>query len=325
MSKYLVITDTHFDPERSAGTTLESRADLDEFILGNLQRVLKEVEHDELIVAGDLFHKVSVSDKTISRCFNILKEEKGVILRGNHCEPSMRFGHISSLQLLCELLPNMKLVFHNPETINDHHYIPHCFDQNTFNSWIDEVPDNKFVFIHCNVDNYFSEEADHSLNISKSQLDFLREKNCKVVIGHEHAARDIESVTILGCLTPTSISDCIGGSKRCAVIDNGEISFIETWNKSDFIDVNYTELDSIGDQHFIRISGECAIEEFQKISRDISKLRAESKAFIISNNVKVKSVTKDVLSLEEVTKINVIDMLLELIPDQFKDEVKSCI
>jgi len=321
----LIISDLHLCPQRQGGTTIESRAALEDWQFSELAKIL-EHPHDRLIIAGDLFDKSSVTDIVLKRTFDLLRNEKEVIiLRGNHDEKSQKINDICSLELLSHLLPNVHLIFDEPETIGNCHFIPHCFSQELFDKYISEVPYGKNVFLHCNYDNYFATEADHSLNLSKEQKEQLRYKGSRIFLGHEHTFNTDDEVFRFGCTLPTSIADCIGGEKVYWIFDENYLAPETAWIETDFIDVNYADLDTIGDQHFIRISGECAIEEFQKISRDISKLRAESKAFIISNNVKVLSSNKDILSLEEVTKINVIDMLLELIPDQFKDEVKSCI
>ena len=166
-------------------------------------------------MVGDLFDRNSVSEITVARLFKILSDEKEVILmRGNHDENSERYGEICSLQLLGAILPNSYTIFKNPETIGNYHFIPHCFNQDEFDKWVQACPSNKTVFIHANYNNKFAVEADHSLNLSIEAIAGLEEKGCKVILGHEHAARQKGIVTILGCFYPTSISDCLSGHKR---------------------------------------------------------------------------------------------------------------
>jgi len=321
----LILSDLHLDPDRQAGTTLESRIALADWQFDQLERIL-ETPHDRLIINGDLFHKSSASDKTIRRLFDILSKEPEVIInRGNHDETSMKVGDICSLQLLGAILPNVKVIFDEPETVGSYHFIPHCFDQETFNKCIEEVPREKLVFIHANFDNGFAIEPDHSLNLSRLQLDALMNKRCTVFLGHEHAFKAIPGMNILGCSIPTSIADTLSGDKYVHLLSDDNIEQILSWSSQDYLEVDFTELDTIGSQNFVRVTGVCETHEYSKISREIAKLRASSKAFIISNAVKVKTIDKDVLSLEELTRINVIDMLLELVPTQFKDEVRSCI
>jgi hypothetical protein len=65
--------------------------------------------------------------------------------------------------------------------------------------------------------------------------------------------------------------------------------------------------------------------DFPKIVRDIAKLRNDCKAFIIANNVKVRKPEGETKMLEEVTQFNIVKLLLESIPEEFRKEVEECI
>jgi len=324
--KTLIVSDLHLEPNRQAGTSLESRMALERWLLESFEKLLKTHEHDKLIINGDLFNKESVSEFTLAHIFNILKEEKSVIInRGNHDSKSNKKQDLCALQLLWHLLPNVHIIFEGPAILDDFIFIPHAFDQATFDKWVSECPANKQVFIHANLDNHWAVEPDHSLNLSAAQAEELANKGCEIFLGHEHTARVVGNVNVLGCLFPTSIADCLGGNKNAYIMTGDSFYSVPTWTIEDFIEVDYEHLDKIGDQNFVRINGECEMVDFPKIVRDIAKLRNDSKAFIVANNVKVRKPEGETKMLEEVTQFNIVKLLLESIPEEFRKEVEACI
>jgi DNA repair exonuclease SbcCD nuclease subunit len=324
--KTLIVSDLHLEPNRQAGTSLESRMALERWLLESFEKLLKTHAHDRLVINGDLFNKESVSEFTLVHIFNILKEEKFVIInRGNHDSKSNKKQELCALQLLRHLLPNVHIIFDGPATVDDLNFIPHAFDQATFDKWVSTCPSGEKVFIHANLDNHWAVEPDHSLNLSMQQVNILREKCCHIILGHEHAAKDLQGVSVVGCLFPTSIADCLSGDKRALILEDDKLSDVPTWTTEDFIEVDYEHLDKIREQRFVRINGECEMVDFPKIVRDIAKLRNDSKAFIISNNVKVRKPEGETKMLEEVTQFNIVKLLLESIPEEFRKEVEACI
>ncbi len=326
--KTLTISDPHLNPKRQGGTTMESREALEDWQFEKLEEVL-DIPHDQLIIVGDLFDKRSVSEKTLLRTYNILAHESVILLRGNHDSNSMKYGEICSLELLHGLLPASTLIFDKPRTLGKKHFIPHCFDQEEFDGYIEQVPEKSIVFIHANNDNHFAVEADHSLNLSKKQREDLIERGCHIILGHEHGFEFNENMAIPGCLMPTSISDCTKGNCRALMLTTEEgafaISTITTWEEEgNYLECDYSDIE-VTDHQFVRINGECAISEYPEIVRNIAKLRKESDAFIIANNVKVRISDTETLTAEEVTNFNIIELLLERIDKEFREEVESCI
>ena len=82
--KTLVISDTHLEPDRQAGTTMESRAELDNWLFDGLEKVLK-TPHDRVLFNGDVFAKYTVSDKNKLRLFNLLRDEPDAALDNQRC------------------------------------------------------------------------------------------------------------------------------------------------------------------------------------------------------------------------------------------------
>jgi len=108
-------------------------------------------------------------------------------------------------------------------------------------------------------------------------------------------------------------------------IENGIFTFHETWNSIDFLNIDYSDLDSIlCKTNFVRINGECELVEFPEITRKIANMRKNSDAFIVSNNVKVRK-HDSVDVKEEVSAFNVIELFMEQVLPEFQGDVKSCL
>lgn len=327
--KVLILSDLHLNPRRQAGTTLHSREAMEEWILRMMEHSIEVISHDIVVINGDLFDRKSVSEKTLLRVYNILKDQEVILVRGNHDSNSMEFGNICSLELLGSLLPKCTLVYDKPySTTEGLYFIPHCFNQEEFDKCVEEAPEFHYIFIHANNDNHFSLEADHSLNLSSTQKDRLEEKGCTVFLGHEHsAAKEGEDFHILGCHAPTSIADCLSGNKYAYVLDTNtdEIEKHETWSQ----DEGYIEMDCHdiyhSDTEFIRIVGTCTSEEYPEVVRNISKLRKESEAFVIGSKVDVQVDEVNKVVNEDVTNFNVISLLLGMVEEEYKKEVESCV
>lgn len=331
--KDLIISDLHLNPARQGGTTMSSRVALEDWLFEQLETTLT-IDHDRLIIVGDLFDKRAVSEKTLLRAYEILKDEDVIILRGNHDQNSMEYGNICSLELLGTILPKCQLVFGFPHVEGDKYFIPHCFDQEEFDGYVDEIPDGiKWVFIHANFNNHFAVDADHSLNLSRKQVFELDKKGCNVFLGHEHRSLVVPcgettisgNVFILGCHSPTSIADCLSGPKYARILENDNVDRQMVWSATkDYIELPHTDI-KVTDHKFVRVNGECTILEYPAIVRQIAELRKKSEAFIVANNVKVKTSEEKSMTATEVTGFNVLELVLENLDDEFKEEVKGCL
>lgn len=318
--KDLILSDLHFNPKRQAGTTMQSRVALEEWLL-NYFDMLLDTQHDRLIILGDMFDRRSVSEKTIKSVVDTLRNEKEVILvRGNHDSVSDKYGEISSLELVAHLL-DCKLVFDKPELIDNYYVIPHMFNQEQFDTAIESVPSDVTVLIHANINNPFA-TGDHSLNITDSQITSVLDKSCTMICGHEHTARDLYGgrVKVLGCAFPTSIADCLGGDKRALLGGKS----IQTWLKEDYLELDFTaDLDDRG-RHFVSVVGTCPQAEYANVVKRIAAFRSQSNAFVIKNNVRVPEREKTEVT-QEVNSFNIVDVFLSEIPEEFKGRVQACI
>lgn len=321
----LVINDLHFGCRRRGGTTQQSREALESWMFEEFEALL-QIPHDRVIIAGDLFDTRQVQEHIMLRLINNLKTEDCTIMLGNHCLGGINDGTISSTEFV-GAMAGCTVVREPVQDSGGIYMIPHLFNQEQHEQAIAEVPDGCILITHCNVSNAFA-QGDHSLNLSEEEISVLRNKKVRVLAAHEHNPRRYrEAIEVIGCQYPTTISDCLNKQdKRCVVIEDGEISFIETWKSADsFWDVPYTALDTVPDRaQFVRVHGEATKADFPKVVQAVDKLRRSSNAFVVSNAVDV-IVDNVVMSAEDVTGINVIELLVQALPEKFRERVVKCI
>lgn len=315
--KTLILNDLHLGVRRQGGTTKKSREALETLMIDEFESCL-ETPHDYLIILGDLFDRRNVEEHVMARVVNLLQRESCVIVAGNHDLEGIYDHTMSSAEFVARI-SNSRWVT-RPEKFIELQIIPHMHSQEEFNKAIQECPDDTILLVHCNIDSPFA-HGDHSLNLSLAQMKDLADRGVDVIAGHEHTKRQVMNVTILGNQFPSSISDCIGGDKYLHVLEGEEIEEICTWSKK-----NYHSSHEIPSKQydFINITGECELAEYPAIVKEVAELRKSSDAFIVKNSVKVKEFTAE-NSVEEITKFNITEMLLEEINPEFRKEVESCI
>ena len=340
-----IINDLHAGVRRQGGTTPASRNALNKYISQNIKKLLTwATDTDALIVLGDVFDKPKVAEVVLLDLFfmflTFLRGSKAdlILVRGNHDSKSEIIDDMCSLELLYNLLvtsladsgddpTRVHLVFNGPETFEDEeisfHIIPHMFNQEAFDREIENAPACAYLLLHCNFDCKYA-VGDHSLNLSREQAKKLVHGGREILIAHEHQARTpMVGVRVMGNQFPTSVADCKGNDEKIATIITEEgVGHMLSWKaEGSFKDCTPT---TIQEGEFIRVSGNCKRHEFGQIVRDIAEYRKTSNAFVVSNAVKVETETME-LSKEDVTKINVLELLLQAIPSQFQEKVRGCI
>ena len=342
-----IINDIHAGVRSQGGTTPASRAALGRYISKNLKSLLTwATDADTLVVLGDLFDKPKVAEVVLLDVYimflRFLRESEAdlVLVRGNHDSRSEILEDLCSLELLYNLLitnlsdagedpTRVHLIFNEPAELIDGEVkcwiIPHMFNQQLFDAEIARVPACDYLMLHCNFDNAFA-VGDHSLNISRTQCRGLQDRvKGEILIAHEHQAR-IEMgnlVMVLGNQFPSSVADCKSNDGKMAwVIYPEGIDDHKTW-----LAVNSFRDCAVGDlreAEFIRVSGTCQPKEFAQIVKDISEFRKTSNAFVISNAVKV-NIEERAVSKEDVTSINILELLVSALPEQYRERVTECL
>lgn len=317
--KLLILNDLHLGVKRQGGTTKASREALSVWMLQRFANLLA-IPHDHLLIAGDLFDKRNVDEEVMDQVIELLQPRPCSIMLGNH-DLDGNMGGMSSAEFVGRRV-RAEVIKEPCELFEGVYVIPHLFNQGAFDKAIEEVPDYRIVVTHCNVDNYFA-NGDHSLNLSLPQIMEFEKKDCEVLAAHEHHQRQYHNVVVIGNQFPSSVADCLSWPKRAAVIDGGKISFVETWDGRDYIDLDWRDIKQT-EHKFIRVSGECQAAEYPAVISKIKELRRASDAFVISSAVKPQVKEKELLTKEEVTNFNILQLLLETVDEAYKEEIRSC-
>lgn len=283
-----VLHDLHLGVNRSSGTTAASKIALKQEMLRQFKSLLPS---SDLMILGDLFDTYEVPLSDLLDVFHTLKEwsEKGYklyLVPGNH-DLSRTSTTLSSFKFLCALLPTA-VVLDKPAMTPYGYVIPHLPNQTLFDEAVAQVPECEFLFLHCNYNNFFATQSDHSLNLSKEQA-----QQCKanqIVIAHEHNARTEGKVTLPGCQIASSISDWVNATAKYYVTVDGPALVTEehTIRLTEYAEIDWKELEVTGHK-FVRVTGTAKVSEAALVVNTIAKFRAKSPALVLSNAVQMES------------------------------------
>lgn len=345
MSKTLVINDLHLGVQRTGGTTNQSAAALREFAHDKHRNLLSLAgSGDTVIVNGDLADAYDIplaeALDIYAAAYEWLSTTRGKLVwaLGNHdlSKDSTRLGTVAFVgRLLQTQFRDQFTLIHEPTALTSEDYIiPHVANQDLFDLELSRIPEGtKRLYLHCNYDNSFAGQADHSLNLSRDQAKTLVKRGMTLILGHEHQGRTLmnDQVIIVGNQFPTSVSDCLrhgdaqaDGRKYCLLIDSEDMELIPTWSPRDsiggFHEVDWRDLSSAPEgRHFIRVTGTADSAEAAAVIKAISSLRQQSDAFVITNAVKVDGVQEvDAIaeSIEDIKSVSVLDLLMEMLTEQ---------
>lgn len=336
----LIINDLHIGVRRTGGTTPQSAYGLREWLRNKIRDLITPVEDDcfDIMVNGDALDGFEIDTPELWATVDIFDEwlcrEVGdLYLSGGNHDFSAKGGRVSSFELLGRILqlahPGRVHVYMNGLAKlwhDDAWVIPHCLNQDLFDLELDRaletVPSGSVLFLHCNYDNKFAVQSDHSLNLSQAQAAKLNSAGIKLIIAHEHNKRVLRKgmVYITGNQFPTSVSDCLddNGIKCAHLLDTMEntISPIETWsNEGGYVEVDWTQLNEVQGELFVRVSGTTTQATSEEALAAIVQFRKTSKAFVVTNAIKVEGLDGlegfEELSLEDITGFDVTAALLE--------------
>ncbi len=355
MSKILVINDLHLGVERSGGTTPASAIDLRKYGHRMHTQLLELAgEGDTVLVNGDLTDTYSIALTDALEIYgaaarwltDTTTRRKCLIWAlGNHdlSKDSSKLGTVAFIGRLLEVqFPANFVMITKPSAFSKEDYvIPHVPNQEIFDLELSRVPDStKRLYLHCNYDNVFAGQADHSLNLSRDQAKALVKRGMTLILGHEHQGRTLmnDKVIIVGNQFPSSVSDCLqhgdaqtDGRKYALVIDGEDMELVPTWSTNDneggYREVPWTDLDSVPENTgFLRVTGRATPEESAAVIKAIANLRQRSGAFVITNAVKVDGAASEEIaaqSLEDIRSVNVIELLLDTLDDDQKKVVQQ--
>ncbi len=356
-NKTLIISDLHLGVQRSGGTTRTSADELREWGHQQHAKLLNlAVEHDcsDIIVNGDLsdvydlplaqaLEIYAVVDAFLTRCPTI----KVYWALGNHdlSKDSSRLGTVAFIGAILQAKhSNFALLNHPQFASRDAYVIPHVPNQDLFDLELSRVPEEvNWIYLHCNYDNTFATQADHSLNLAREQAKALKARGIKMVLGHEHQGRESLGghVIIVGNQFPTSVADCLShgdaqkdGKKHALIIDHaaGTHEYVTTWDPDSddgwYAEVDWRELKDVVEEGrgFVRVVGDASAAESSEAIKAISAFRQRSKSFVITNAVKVEQVEgmEEIAdSIEDIRSVNVIELLMEMLDPQQRAKVEE--
>lgn len=344
MTKTLVINDLHIGAARSAGTTPATAWQLRTDLLDGYKNLLSAASGMDLLVNGDFFDTYQIPFADMLGALELTQEHltsnptcKAYFVAGNH-DLSKDSTKMSSFEFFCKILettfPDRFCMIKGNKHFGDKYVISHVVNQDLFNLELEQVPEGvKWLFLHCNFDNHFAQEADHSLNLSQSQAEKLTSRGINIILGHEHQQRKIKFgknyVHCLGNQMPSSVADCLNNDNKIAlVIDGTKASEIQTWTAAaDFARVDLNDLDSFtGQQRFVRVEGLVQADQAASAVSKISKFRQASPALVITNAVRIESDGVELNfsnTLEEIKSFDVLNVLLAMLTDEEADVVRN--
>lgn len=333
MHSYTLLNDTHNGVLRASGTTPRSAYALRTFASDTTTDIIESTNND-IIVNGDLCDGYSIPLSDLLKLYHSFTRwlENGhrlFMIPGNH-DLSGDSSKLSSFEFLSQLLAGHPRVFYIRgggwvDEADGIYAISHVPNQDLFDMELAKVPTCKYLLLHCNYDNGFTREMDHSLNLdAKVAADLPAER---IILAHEHnsGSRLNGKVELTGNPFPTSIADCLSrNSKHVVTITPDGLKYRKTWDTSNYVEVDWREVGNIEAQ-FIRVTGKASAEEAAQAVDVVARLRRSSDAYVIGSAV--KTATDDSLVdmsdiLSSVETVKAFDVMAEIKSRLSEDQVK---
>lgn len=325
MRPLYILNDLHLGVLRGAGTTPQTQLQLRDWAIQQLAELLKARQDGDVVLNGDLFdtYQIPLTDLLkVKRVFSAWLELTGntlFLLPGNH-DLSTDSSKLSSFEFMSQMLLDQhggKVKYYEElcQLRGDVLAIPHMPNQDLFELELDKVPDGyKYLLVHCNYDNGFAKQLDHSLNLSKERAEALPVKH--IIFAHEHNANAHQSgkVLIAGNPFPTSISDCLNGSQhkyQYALTDDGPQAQ-KTWDHSGYAEVDWRGGSVPDSAQFVRVVGDVPAADAAAAIDAVNRLRRASPAFIVGNGLRIEGAEPkdfDMGSLEAARAFDVVGAL----------------
>ena len=329
--KTFIINDLHLGVRRQSGTTNASREALTDWMYGEFELLLAAADGHNLLILGDLFDGHQVSKRDEHRVFRLLCDwaqrdslNELTLVAGNH-DLSRDSQDISSFENLCAYLKEVGAVTDSviqessclsdgPEVV----IIPHMPNQALFDAelerWL-KFDGLKYLLLHCNFDNHFAKESDHSLNVSAEVAEQFATKGVQLIFAHEHQQRDLGNVHVIGNQIPSSIADCKGNSsKRFAVLSDEGLAYQDFLRIEDvYAEVDWRS-DTVPNKRFIRVTGSANYDEAAAVVQRIADIRQQSTAFVVANAIRVGALETTFDTAEDLKSFDVRQMVQDELP-----------
>lgn len=333
-----IFNDPHIGVQRVAGTTKESALALRRYAIDRLRGLLSTATaySSNVCILGDLFDAFTVPLEDVAQVVAAFREftsdgSELTLVLGNH-DLSTDSTKMGAAQLVAAMVPEVKLVEGKGAWVAEGVWaVPHLRNQEVFDLALNAVPPCNYLLLHCNYDNQFAAQKDHSLNLCEARARELLEDTVgsNILLAHEHQHRTALNgrVVAIGNQFPTSVADCQsnhsggqGGVKYYASIRDTGLDMVPCWEaKGSFLDVSWdSELTaSATAAEFIRVSGIAERDRVVEAMRKVAKLRQTSSAYVVANAVRTPADDGrggDVAtSVEDVRAVDAVDEFLNLL------------
>lgn len=326
---FLIISDTHFGLTRKTGVTAESLVQYENDKIYDLALLMAQHEDKEVIIAGDLFDSNRVALHVVLQVATALlaHPKKVWVIAGNH-DLSKNTLKMSSLTFMAEWLKmhstNVEVVF-EPTIIFDQSWknnglmlVPHMSNQTLFDEVI-EATETDALITHCNYENNFAVEKDHSLNLTKAQA-----KKFKMVIsGHEHNARTISNVHMIGSFTPCNVGEA-AVQKQSNILNPATLLLAPMiTGLHGYEEIHWKNLNGPVLVGFLKIVGEATAAEAPTVLSKIAALRkaSPSSCYMIQNAVTVESIELGDLEGASFESVDTMELLGNILSDKHKNRL----
>lgn len=323
---YLIIADLHQGLNRKTGVTAESLEEFENDKINNLSALMVQHEDKEAIIAGDLFDSSRVSLHAVLQVATVLlKHPKKVwIIAGNH-DLSKNTLKMSSLAFLSEWLKmqdtNVEVIF-KPTPIGASHEIlavPHMPNQGLFDEVLSASSGFSTLITHCNYENNFAVDKDHSLNLTKKQASKFK----MVISGHEHNKRTVGNTHMLGSFAPCNVGEA-AVEKVSHVFDPEALSLEPVGQSSHtYQEIHWHDIEAALSVGFLKVIGEATAAEAPTVLSAVAALRKTSPAYMIQNAVTVQTIELGEIEGASFDSVNTMELLGSILKDEHKKRLKD--
>ncbi len=328
---FLTISDLHQGLTRKTGVTIDSLEQFENDKIKDLVELLSQHQDKEVFVAGDLFNSHRVPLNSILQVATALLDHPQAvfIIAGNH-DLSKNTLKMSSMTFLSEWLTihatNVTVIF-EPTTlvVGDKRIlmVPHMPNQELFNTAIENSAQADILITHCNYENNFAVEKDHSLNMTKEQA-----KKFKLVIsGHEHNSRKVGNVWMVGSFAPCNVSEA-AVEKHSHIFDPQKLTMtpVSTKDQVDhysYAEIHWRDIEAACDVGFLNIVGEATAAEAPTVLSAVAALRKKSSSYMIKNSVTVETIVLGDIEGASFDSINTWELLSNILKDNHKKRLEE--
>lgn len=319
--KVLFFTDPHIGIRRSSHTTVASQEKLRTFLFEEVMKMLEEQRqdfepYDLTVCLGDLFDLYSNKEDIIAQGAQVVRQ-CDFILAGNH-DLRNNVNTTSSLQLLAKMdsdneepkfviSPDGSKPYARTVDICEEHalaFVPHCFDQATFEESIDLAIKQKqkdvftILCLHCNVGEGFghAEAEGTTLYLTDAMQSKINKHFDLCVVGHEHVPKKTKKIVTLGNFFPVSFGEVADRFVYVFDTETRELEKIKTFDAADqWVEFNVFDLLESGGEidcaiPLVEIEGEIEAKSYPDLSRALLKFwrHNEDSLFAVKNSVVVE-------------------------------------